>query len=46
METGYICDLVLVVEAEVKGGSGKRPNVIGDKELFEWADTVGKRMTQ
>ena len=42
-EQGKICSLVLVVEAEVKGGSGKCPNAIGDKELFGWANTIGKK---
>ena len=31
------------MEAEAKGGSGKCPNAIGDEELFEWADTIGKK---
>ena len=45
-ELGEICTLASAVEAYTKGRLDKRPNAIGDKELFAWADTVGKNMTQ
>ena len=43
-EQGKICSLVLAVEAGAKGGPGKRPNAVGDEELFEWANTVDKKL--
>ena len=43
-EQGKICALVLAVESEAKRGAGKRPNAVGDEELFQWAATVGQNI--